>query len=45
MPAAFQAVQQNFADVEEKVRYLLKERIEKEHLLQRMPKDLEELIK
>ncbi len=43
-PAAFQAVQHNPEDHGELVRTILKERIEKERLLQRIPKDLEELI-
>jgi CRISPR-associated protein Cas1 len=44
MPAAFQAIRQNPDDKGELTRQLLKERIEAEKLLQRMPKDLEELI-
>jgi len=43
-PAAFQAVQQKPDDKGELVRLLLKERIESEKLLQRIPKDLEELF-
>ena len=44
MPAAFQAIRQEPDDKGELTRTLLKERIEQEKLLQRMPKDLEELI-
>jgi CRISP-associated protein Cas1 len=44
MPAAFQAIRQKPDDKGELTRTLLKERIEQEKLLQRMPKDLEELI-
>jgi CRISPR-associated protein Cas1 len=44
MPAAFQAIRQDPDDRGELTRQLLKERIEAEKLLQRMPKDLEELI-
>ena len=43
-PAAFQAMRQNPNDKGELVRTLLKERIEKEKLLQRIPKELEELF-
>jgi CRISPR-associated protein Cas1 len=43
-PAAFQAIRQKPDDKGELVRTLLKERIEQEKLLQRMPKDLEELF-
>jgi hypothetical protein len=43
-PAAFQAIRQDPEDKGELTRTLLKERIEQEKLLQRMPKDLEELI-
>ncbi len=43
-PAAFQAVHQNPNDRGQLVRALLKERIEGERLLKRMPKDLEELF-
>lgn len=43
-PAAFQAIRQNPGDKGELTRQLLKERIEAEKLLQRMPKDLEALI-
>ena len=43
-PAAFQAIRQSPNDKGELVRTLLKERIEQERLLQRMPKDLEELF-
>jgi CRISPR-associated protein Cas1 len=44
IPAAFLAVQQNPADDGDLVRKLLKQRVEEEHLLQRMPKDLEALF-
>jgi len=44
MPAAFQAIRQNPDDKGDLTRQLLKERIEAEKLLQRMPKDLETLI-
>ncbi|MCS6805127.1 MAG: type I-E CRISPR-associated endonuclease Cas1e [Acidobacteriota bacterium] len=44
-PAAFQAISQQPDDKGELVRVLLKERIEQEKLLARMPKDLEELIR
>ncbi len=43
-PAAFQAIRQQPDDRGELVRKLLKERIEEEKLLQKMPRDLEELI-
>ncbi|MBI4248697.1 MAG: type I-E CRISPR-associated endonuclease Cas1 [Elusimicrobia bacterium] len=43
-PAAFQAIRQNPDDKGELTRQLLKERIEAEKLLQRIPKDLEALI-
>jgi CRISP-associated protein Cas1 len=43
-PAVFVAVQQDPADRGELVRVLLKECIEQEKLLQRIPKDLEELF-
>lgn len=43
-PAAFQAVQQNPDDRGDLVRTILKELIEHEKLLQRMPKELEELF-
>jgi CRISPR-associated protein Cas1 len=43
-PAAFQAMRQDPDDRGDLVRTLLKERIEQEKLLQRIPKDLEELI-
>jgi len=43
-PAAFQAVHQKPDDRGELVRTLLKERIEQERLLQKIPKDLEELV-
>jgi len=43
-PAAFQAIRQNPNDRGELVRTLLKERVEQERLLQRIPKDLEELF-
>jgi len=43
-PAAYQAIRQRPDDKGHLVRTLLKERIEKEKLLQKMPKDLEELI-
>lgn len=45
MPVAFQAIQQNPEDKGGLVRRLLKEYIESERLLQRIPDDLEELIK
>ena len=45
MPAAFQAIRQEPDDKGELTRTLLKERIEQERLLQRMPKDLEDLIR
>jgi CRISPR-associated protein Cas1 len=44
IPAAFLAVRQNPADDGELVRKLLKQRVEEERLLQRMPKDLESLF-
>ena len=44
MPAAFQAIRQKPDDKGELTRQLLKERIEAEKLLQKMPKDLETLI-
>lgn len=44
MPAAFQAIRQEPDDKGELTRQLLKERIEVEKLLQKMPKDLETLI-
>lgn len=43
-PAAFQAIRQNPNDRGELVRTLLKERIEQERLLKRIPKELEELF-
>lgn len=43
-PAAFQAIRQKPDDKGELVRTLLKERVEQEKLLQRIPKDLEELF-
>ena len=43
-PAAFQAMRQDPEDRGELTRTLLKEHIEQEKLLQRMPKDLEELV-
>jgi hypothetical protein len=43
-PAAFQAMRQAPGDKGELVRTLLKERVEQEKLLQRIPKDLEELF-
>ena len=43
-PAAFQAMRQDPEDKGELVRALLKERVEQERLLQRIPKDLEELF-
>jgi hypothetical protein len=43
-PASFQAIRQQPDDRGELVRKLLKERIEQEKLLQKMPQDLEELI-
>lgn len=43
-PAAFQAISQNPDDHGELVRTVLKERVEQEKLLQRIPKDLEELF-
>lgn len=43
-PAAFQAMRQNPSDSGDLVRTLLKERVEQERLLQRIPKDLEELF-
>ena len=43
-PAAFQAIRQDSGDRGELVRTLLKERIEQEKLLQRIPKDMEELF-
>jgi CRISPR-associated protein Cas1 len=43
-PAAFQAIRQKPDDKGELVRTLLKERIEQERLLQKIPKDLEELF-
>ncbi len=43
-PAAFQAVRQDPYDQGDLVRTLLKQRIEKERLLQRLPVDLEELV-
>jgi len=44
-PAAFQAISQDQRDDGSLTRKLLKERIEKLHLLQQMPKDLEELFR
>jgi CRISP-associated protein Cas1 len=43
-PAAFQAIRQKPDDKGELVRTLLKERIEQEKLLKKIPKDLEELF-
>ena len=43
-PAAFQAVRQGLDGKGDLVRALLKERIEQERLLQRIPQDLEKLI-
>jgi hypothetical protein len=45
MPAAFQAIQHDPDNKDELTRTLLKARIEQERLLQRMPKDLEDLIR
>ena len=44
VPAAFLAVRQNPADDGDLVRKLLKQRVEEERLLQRMPKELESLF-
>ena len=44
LPAAFQAMRQKPDDEGELVRKLLKQRIEEERLLQRLPKDLESLF-
>ncbi len=44
LPAAFHAIRQNPNDQGELVRAMLKERVEQERLLQRMPKNLEELF-
>jgi len=44
LPVAFQAICQDPDDRGELVRTLLKERVEQEKLLQRIPKDLEELL-
>jgi CRISPR-associated protein Cas1 len=44
IPAAFLAVRQNPADDGELVRTLLKQRVEEEKLLQRLPKELEGLL-
>ena len=44
VPAAFLAVRQNPADDGDLVRKLLKQRVEEERLLQRMPRDLEMLF-
>jgi CRISP-associated protein Cas1 len=44
IPAAFQAIRQKPDDDGELVRKLLKQRVEEEKLLQRMPKDLEALF-
>jgi CRISPR-associated protein Cas1 len=44
IPAAFLAVRQNPADDGDLVRKLLKQRVEEERLLQRMPRDLETLF-
>ena len=44
IPAAFLAVRQNPADDRDLVRKLLKQRVEEERLLRRMPKDLEALF-
>ena len=44
IPAAFMAVRQNPKDEGEVVRKLLKQRVEEEKILQRMPKDLEALF-
>lgn len=44
IPAAFQAVAQNPKDEGELVRRLLKQRIEEERILQRLPKDLASLF-
>ena len=44
IPAAFLAVRQNPADDGDLVRKLLKQRVEEERLLQRMPRDLEMLF-
>ena len=44
IPAAFLAARQNSADDGDLVRKLLKQRVEEEKLLQRMPKDLEALL-
>lgn len=43
-PAAFQAIRQKPADTGELTRTLLKTRVEQEKILQKMPKDLEELF-
>ncbi len=43
-PAAYQAIRQNPGDKGDLVRTLLKERVEQEKLLQKIPKDLEELF-
>jgi len=44
IPAAFQAIRQKPDDQGELVRKLLKQRIEEEKLLQRIPRDLEDLL-
>jgi len=44
IPAAFMAVRQDPADDGERVRKILKELVEKEKILQRMPKDLADLL-
>ena len=44
IPAAFLAIRQNPADEGELARRLLKERVEEERILQRMPKDLAALF-
>jgi CRISPR-associated protein Cas1 len=44
IPAAFQAVRQDPNDDGELTRKLLKQRVEEEKILQRMPKDLEALF-
>ena len=45
IPAAFMAIRQNPDDDGELVRKLLKQRVEEEKLLQRIPKDLEDLFR
>jgi hypothetical protein len=43
-PAAFQTMRQNPNDRDDFVRALLKERVEQERLLQKIPRDLEGLF-